>query len=55
MLDVLGFDFDVDSLCNCVRIIVCIACFFKHGFFFNSSEDANIFLNGSAIKSFMFM
>lgn len=30
---VFGFGFDVDSLCSCVRVIVCIVCLFEYGFF----------------------
>lgn len=54
--NVFGFGFDVDSLCSCVRVIVCIVCLFEYGFFFpNNSADVNIFLRCSDIKSFVFM
>lgn len=56
IFNVFGFGFDVDSLCNCLRVIECIVCLFEYGFFFsNNSADVNIFLSCSDIKRFVFM
>lgn len=54
ILNVFGFGFDVDSLCNFVRVIVCIV-YLSMDFFSNNSADVNIFLSCSDIKSFVFM
>lgn len=55
ILNVFGFGFDVDPLCNCVRVLVCQIVSLSMDFFSNNSADVNIFLSCSDIKSFVFM